>query len=259
MFTTFYSCVVLGSFFFATSSINIDFTQPGSHENYRIGDVVRFQDYYMGFAKRELDSRIQLNKFHLTTFPDSIASAYIQNATFSDDWTAFHDIIKVRAREQLRKASRRSDLVKAARGEVAVINIRIGDVIHGLNANSGVSSWYAYKTQMYEPIARKIASLGIKTAIVATGFPFKINQTEIKANLDYLGNLRALLKRCGVRMKLRVNKEPDLDMILFYIAKYFVPARFSGYTKTVVFARLRSEPFMMQRENAFDEHLVGER
>ena len=96
MFTTFYSCVVLGSFFFATSSTNIDFTQPGSHENYRIGDVVRFQDYYMGFAKRELDSRIQLNKFHLTTFPDSIASAYIQNATFSDDWTAFHDIIKIR-------------------------------------------------------------------------------------------------------------------------------------------------------------------
>ena len=218
---------------------------------YRVGDVVRFQDYYTGEAKKQNVVRKVLLKSHLRHYPGSIAAEYIRKAKYSWDWPVVHKIIARKVKEKLSNSPKGDEVTELMKtlisGEVALVNLRIGDVIHGVGLSKGRASWYTYEPHEYGHVVRKLNDLGVNKVLLVGGWPKTLTGKWIDSNSEYLSNITEVFSSNKLEVDYRFNGNADDDLLLAYCAKYFIPSKFSGYTAIALFSRFRDEPQLLHR------------
>ena len=215
-------------------------------QGYRVGDVVRFQDFYANPLFKQQKSaweRLQRRRAVLQDqrdkFPSSIGSEYVRRAQISYDWRAY-----VEALANVSRAMPPSALVKdAAEGRLVVVGLRLGDSFGRHQARYE----YAYTVDEYARAAAGLAQLGLTRAVFVGGIwnPWGCGQECMSKNRAFLHELRATFERAGFQVTESLGQPPDADLVLYHVAKFYLAPKWSGFHFNAVAARAYERPVLM--------------
>jgi hypothetical protein len=203
---------------------------------YRIGDAIIFN----GWLLREEGGVFDIQREMLTSYPDSIAAAFITEARRQNFTCACYEkldhcasILKtVTDRECPARlgALKRTDAVVAP----VVVHVRTADVI----SQSGVadSEDTGRPAEFYDKLAGVMRDRGIKRATLITSYQHKTQGNHDGPRL-FVKNVQESFRRAGVDTNVLITDDPDTDFCTMLSAPVFVPSR-SGMSELAAEASL---------------------
>ena len=185
---------------------------------YRIGDMV-------STYSRFLDSG---EKYHLKTFPNSIASEYMKKTKKFKKYNILADIVKERSNNT-------DDLPN---DKDLIVHLRVGDVVEDNSSNlSQILTNYSYNflhnyTCPIRNIQDKInkSKENFDKIILVAGSHKDILSPR---SCKYIDVVKKYFENNGHIVELRLGKNPDDDFIFMSNAKYFIPSCSGNYTLLV--------------------------
>lgn len=182
---------------------------------YRIGDMV-------STYSRFLDSG---EKYHLKTFPNSIASEYMKKTKKFKKYNILADIVKERSNNT-------DDLPN---DKDLIVHLRVGDVVEDNSNNlSQILTNYSYNflhnyTCPIRNIQDKInkSKENFDKIILVAGSHKDILSPR---SCKYIDVVKKYFENNGHIVELRLGKNPDDDFIFMSNAKYFIPSCSGNYT-----------------------------
>lgn len=182
---------------------------------YRIGDMV-------STYSRFLDSG---EKYHLKTFPNSIASEYMKKTKKFKKYNILADIVKERSNNT-------NDLPN---DKDLIVHLRVGDVVEDNSNNlSQILTNYSYNflhnyTCPIRNIQDKInkSKENFDKIILVAGSHKDILSPR---SCKYIDVVKKYFENNGHIVELRLGKNPDDDFIFMSNAKYFIPSCSGNYT-----------------------------
>jgi len=182
---------------------------------YRIGDMV-------STYSRFLDSG---EKYHLKTFPNSIASEYMKKTKKFKKYNILADIVKERSNNT-------DDLPN---DKDLIVHLRVGDVVEDNSNNlSQILTNYSYNfLHNYTCPIRNIQDKINKSKenfdkIILVAGSHKDILSPISCK--YIDVVKKYFENNGHIVELRLGKNPDDDFIFMSNAKYFIPSCSGNYT-----------------------------
>ena len=183
---------------------------------YRIGDMVATTHRFLPIGE----------KYHLETFPDSIASEYMKKTKHQKKYNILADIVRDRSWKT-------TDLPN---DKDLVVHLRVGDVVEENSSNlTQIITSYSYNRNYTCPIRniddkiRKSKEKFDKIILVAGSHKDILTPKSCK----YIDVTKKYLENEGFKVELRVGKPPDDDFIFMSNAKYFIPSCSGYYTLLV--------------------------
>jgi hypothetical protein len=185
---------------------------------YRIGDMV-------STYSRFLDSG---EKYHLKTFPNSIASEYMKKTKKFKKYNILADIVRERSNNT-------DDLPN---DKDLIVHLRVGDVVEDNSNNlSQILTNYSYNflhnyTCPIRNIQDKInkSKENFDKIILVAGSHKDILSPR---SCKYIDVVKKYFENNGYIVELRLGKNPDDDFIFMSNAKYFIPSCSGNYTLLV--------------------------
>jgi hypothetical protein len=185
---------------------------------YRIGDMV-------STYSRFLDSG---EKYHLKTFPNSIASEYMKKTKKFKKYNILADIVRDRSNNT-------DDLPN---DKDLIVHLRVGDVVEDNSNNlSQILTNYSYNflhnyTCPIRNIQDKInkSKENFDKIILVAGSHKDILSPR---SCKYIDVVKKYFENNGHIVELRLGKNPDDDFIFMSNAKYFIPSCSGNYTLLV--------------------------
>jgi len=185
---------------------------------YRIGDMV-------STYSRFLDSG---EKYHLKTFPNSIASEYMKKTKKFKKYNILADIVRERSNNT-------DDLPN---DKDLIVHLRVGDVVEDNSSNlSQILTNYSYNflhnyTCPIRNIQDKInkSKENFDKIILVAGSHKDILSPR---SCKYIDVVKKYFENNGHIVELRLGKNPDDDFIFMSNAKYFIPSCSGNYTLLV--------------------------
>ena len=216
---------------------------PDSWRGYRAGDVVRFQDY-LTFPHGCNGERVRFLREQRDHFPGSFGSQYVKRAAASLDWrVSVEELHNISV-----PAEHRLLFQHAEDGAVVVVHLRIGDSKGSHNAMYD----YVYQPHEYNPIALDLARQRHKQVVLVGGIwqpevlRARVGISDLSANHRYIREVADVFRSHGHHVQTHFASSPDLDLKLFYIARYFIPAKWSGFSMIVTSSKSYRRPTLLQ-------------
>jgi hypothetical protein len=172
---------------------------------YRLGDMVRWRGTHGGL------------NYHLTNYPNSIASEYLKKTIKTKDFKTLFNIFKKRS---LGKVGPDKNTL--------VIHLRIGDVIDNskYSVDEHLEQGKFYGTRIYvkplsyyQNIIKKIQKFPINKIILVGGYH---TDSSHEKSSKYIERIKTFFN--GYSLETRINNLPDDDFIFMGSASYFVPS-----------------------------------
>jgi len=185
---------------------------------YRLGDMVATIHRF----------RESGEKYHLKSFPDSIASEYMNKTKHIMKYNILADIVKERSNNT-------NDLPN---DKDLVVHLRIGDVVEeNVSDLSEIITTYSYNdiynyTCPIRNIQDKISKSKQKfdkIILVAGSHKDMLTPKSCK----YVDVIKKYFENNGYTVELRLGKNPDNDFIFMTNSKYFIPSCSGNYTLLV--------------------------
>jgi hypothetical protein len=173
---------------------------------YRLGDV-----YYYGKT-----AKYNNIKYHEKVFPGSIACEYLKNLKKFDRQN-LNLLISIINKKSIKEKPPEKDSL--------VIHARLGDVL--CTYKSQWKNFYKIKMDYYskknnkkfwENILKKMNDNNLNKVYIVTGFHYK---KCIEESLKFLKELEIFFKNAGKEVVLRVDKDPDEDVIWMSQSSHF--------------------------------------
>ena len=189
---------------------------------YRLGDMFRSKKH------ARLDG-----VYHITNFPNSIATQYLlaSNATDFGNYSILLNIVQNRSLSM--------DFMKdynISFNDTIIVHLRTGDVIDhrtDLNVNEILmdnTNKYYRPMIYYINIFEKLKKYHLDKVLFITGYHYGHNHTKSKI---YTMKIIKLFELNGYKdIKLRVNQNPDQDFLIMCNSKYFVKSG-GGFSKMI--------------------------
>ena len=137
----------------------------------------------------------------------------------------------------------------AASGAVVVVHLRLGDALDPAMTTAINGVEYVHKSQEYRRMAYTLAKAGHKRAVLVGSIHLsdkEISRALYEKNARYVDEVEASFATSGLRVERLHGSSPDVDLKLFHVAKYFVPARSSGFSNIAVQGRAYQGLNLMQ-------------
>lgn len=176
-----------------------------SWNKYRLGDVLQYWPD-------------ENTKYHLTSFPGSIAAEYMQRTQKKDDMETIIQIVNEKSNNNITTP----DLV---------IHIRIGDVMCDILWRHGRECYSAYgNTEWWDDVIDIIKKENIKSIGIIAGAHYK---KCIGISARYLLNRKKFLEKIlNIPVMFYLGKNPDEDLIFGSKTKYYISTG-GGYGKLI--------------------------
>ena len=192
------------------------------YELYRIGDMVATIHRFLPMGE----------KYHLETFPDSIASEYMKKTKQLKKYNILADIVRERSWITTDLPSDK-DLV---------VHLRVGDVVEQFSSKlSQILISYSYSLHynytcpirnIHDKISKSKENFD-KIILVAGSHKDILTPKSCK----YIDVIKKYFENNGHTVELRLGNPPDDDFIFMTNSKYFIPSCSGNYTlliKTIV-------------------------
>ena len=185
---------------------------------YRIGDMVATIHRFLPIGE----------KYHLETFPDSIASEYMKKTKELKKYNILADIVRERSKKTIDLPSDK-DLV---------VHLRVGDVVEQFSTKlSQILISYSYRLHhnytcpvrnIHDKISKSKEKFD-KIILVAGSHKDILTPKSCK----YIDVIKQYFENNGHIVELRLGKHPDDDFIFMANSKYFIPSCSGNYTLLV--------------------------
>jgi hypothetical protein len=185
---------------------------------YRIGDMVATIHRFLPIGE----------KYHLKTFPDSIASEYMKKTKELKKYNILADIVRERTKKT-RDLPSDKDLV---------VHLRVGDVVEHFSTKlSEILISYSYRLNhnytcpvrnIHDKISKSKEKFD-KIILVAGSHKDILTPKSCK----YIDVIKKYFENNGHIVELRLGKHPDDDFIFMTNSKYFIPSCSGNYTLLV--------------------------
>ena len=203
---------------------------------YRLGDIYNGNDG---------ENMPKIEKYHIKNFNDSIASDYIRQSKTYNDINTLLQIIKNRSNSSNSKSSSNSSKSNSS-SSICIVHLRVGDILEGVSSNKLKKKYYNNEPKdsdkipvnnninyinsenYYKNKIKKLKNLGINNVIIIAGSHKKYN--NYTNSTFYINEIKELFEKNGIKVELRLAKNPDDDILLVYKSKYFIPSK-GGYSR----------------------------
>lgn len=185
---------------------------------YRLGDMVVTCHRFVESGE----------KYHLKTFPDSIASEYMKKSKRQKKYNILADIVRERSNNT-------DDLPN---DKDLIVHLRVGDVVEDNLSNlSQILTNYSYNflhnytcpiRNIQDKISKSKQNFD-KIILVAGSHKDILSPRSCK----YIDVVKKYFENNGHIVELRLGKNPDDDFIFMSNAKYFIPSCSGNYTLLV--------------------------
>eukprot|EP01083_Nonionella_stella_P153806 494640_1 len=180
---------------------------------YRLADM--FKDKQ--FRKKPIGFRhIKLN------FNTSIAYDYMTRVDDNANYTVLETIIDERTAEALKPSNRTlvmhwrtGDVIDNAK--ITIVNRTIDDFVS--NYGTEPYQWYVKPFKYYAKILNDTKPYNLTHITVVTGWHSKHEHTR---SVQYIDTMIGLLQKLNYNVSLRINRNPDDDLVFMCNSKYFV-------------------------------------
>ena len=194
---------------------------------YRVGDIF----YYKSARGINYCGEITCKEYHLTNFPNTIASEYMRRTDDEGNYEILNNIV-------LNTTLKDPSLYVPKNS--CMIHLRIGDVIDESEFTvmqlleearlhkfpGGGGRHYVKPRSYYLEKIEKLKDLGVKDVTIIAGSHININLTK---SWKYITEIEKLFKNNDFNVMLYTGNHPDDDLILSSRVKYFVKSG-GGYS-----------------------------
>lgn len=185
---------------------------------YRIGDMVATIHRFLPIGE----------KYHLETFPDSIATEYMKKTKQLKKYNILADIVRERSKKT-------TDL---PRNKDLIVHLRVGDVVEEFSTKLyQILISYSYRLHhnytcpirnIHDKISKSKQKFS-KIILVAGSHKDILTPKSCK----YIDVIKKYFENNGHTVELRLGKNPDDDFIFMSNSKYFIPSCSGNYTLLV--------------------------
>ena len=213
-------------------SQNSSFNLYTGWESYRIGDMIRLR------SRKE--NRTVALRLHAKDFPQSIVMEYLKKTELDDDMNTLHRIVSDRGKKSDKQAGKNTLVVHLRVGDVFERNPDpVEDILDGkcpVNIGEDGQKHYCHFVLPLHYYTRAAADLkrnfpDISSVVLVGGSHHKLE--SYPKSTVYIKRVQREFQKYGFKVRLRLAKNPDEDLIFMGNAKYLLPSG-GGYSILVV-------------------------